>query len=376
MVNPKKRIMTALKNKQPDRVPVTLGLSEMVPVRKSGLSYIDYFWNENRDLVKDRCDVEKGYGADVFLHSAESPSPDDPEISVKAAVETREEVVYEETIHTRHGDLTCVKRITPAESVAILEPFVKNPEEDMACVLETLKHPGTKDFSKYLSDWEYAGESGHCGFWLSTPIDWWAILRRSPEAAIYDLIDFSGLMESVFEEYTSYCVAMISKLLEAHGGKVDSLGLGGSSTSMSVISPSLLEKYSAPFVRALKAAASAYGTPLQYHMCGKSREGIPILVEAGVDGMDALESPPTGNVDLGEIKRLFGERISLRGNVNSIAVMLHGGPREVERDVKRCMEDAKSGGGFILGVGDQTPYSTPDENIHALVESGRKYGMY
>ncbi len=95
-----------------------------------------------------------------------------------------------------------------------------------------------------------------------------------------------------------------------------------------------------------------------------------------MDGMDALESPPTGNVDLGEVKKLFGERISLRGNVNSIAVMLHGGPRDVERDVKRCMDDAKKGGGFIVGAGDQTPYSTPDENIRALVESGKKYGMY
>lgn len=375
-MNPKKRIITALKNKQPDRVPVTLGLSEMVPVRKSGLSYIDYFWNEKRDLIRDRCDAEKGYNADVFLHSAESPSPEDPEISIKTAVETREEVIYEETIHTRRGDLTCLKRITPTESVAILEPFVKNPEKDMPCVLETLKHPGTKDLGKYLSDWAYVGESGHCGFWLSTPIDWWALMRRSPETAIYDLIDFSGLIENIFEEYTSYCVELVSKLLEKNGDKVDSLGLGGSSTSMSVISPSLLEKYSAPFVSAVKAVVSAYEIPLQYHMCGKSRQGIPVLVEAGVDGMDALESPPTGNVDLAEVKRLFGEKISLRGNINSIDVMLHGGPRDVERDVKRCMDDAKRGGGFILGVGDQTPYSTPDENIHALVAYGREYGMY
>lgn len=34
------------------------------------------------------------------------------------------------------------------------------------------------------------------------------------------------------------------------------------------------------------------------------------------------------------------------------------------------------GGGYILGVGDQTPYSTPEENLHAFVEAGRKYGKY
>ena len=68
-MNAKQRTITALNNGLPDCVPVTLGLSEMVPVRKSGLSCINYFWDEKRDLVRDRCDVEKSFGADVFLHS-------------------------------------------------------------------------------------------------------------------------------------------------------------------------------------------------------------------------------------------------------------------------------------------------------------------
>ena len=95
-----------------------------------------------------------------------------------------------------------------------------------------------------------------------------------------------------------------------------------------------------------------------------------------VDGFDALECPPTGDIDLAELKQTLGKKISLRGNVNSITVMLEGTPEDVRQDVKRCMDAAKENGGFILGVGDQTPYATPEENLYAFVEAGREFGAY
>lgn len=376
-MTPKERIITALRNEQPDdMVPITLGLSEMVPVRKSGLSYIDYFWREQRNLVYDRCDVEKVYGADVFVHSAESRSPHDPEVTRTALSTSPEEVVFEERIHTGKGDLVGVKRITVTESIAILKGCVDDPEADVTKVRELLRHPDSKDFTQYLDDWQYVGDAGHCGFWLSTPVDWWSQLRGTPEKMIFDLLDHEELMADLFAEYTEYAVALLTNFLGQCRYAADSIGIGGSTTSMSVISPEILERWIAGFVTAIKKVTARFEVPIQYHMCGKSRQGIPILVEAGVDGMDALECPPTGNIDLREVKERFGEKISLRGNVNSITVMFNGTPADVERDVVRCLDAAKSGGGFILGIGDQTPYWTPDENIFAYVEAGRRYGKY
>lgn len=40
------------------------------------------------------------------------------------------------------------------------------------------------------------------------------------------------------------------------------------------------------------------------------------------------------------------------------------------------MDAAKADGGYILSVGDQTLRYTPEENIHAFVEAGLKYGKY
>ncbi|MFH0963424.1 MAG: uroporphyrinogen decarboxylase family protein [Planctomycetota bacterium] len=372
----KQRILAALRSAVPDAVPVTLGTSEMVPVRKSGLDYIQFFWREKRSLVRARCDTEKGFGGDVFLHSGPGPSAGDPEVTTETLKDTLEEVIYRETIHTRRGGLSSVLRITPTESIATLEGAVKDATADREKVLDLLADPEGKDYSDYVSDHAYVGDAGHCGLWLSTPIDWWSGLRGSPEKAIYDLADHPELMKDLFAAYTRYAAALIADFLARYRAIADSIGLGGSTTSMSVISPALLREHAVGFVRAIKGEAARCGVPVQYHMCGRSREAIPILVEAGVDGMDALECPPTGNVDLAEVKRLFGSRISLRGNVNSITVMLRGSPRDVERDVLRCMEAAKKGGGYVLGVGDQAPYHTPDENLAAFVEAGRRYGKY
>ncbi|HEY3398079.1 MAG TPA: uroporphyrinogen decarboxylase family protein [Armatimonadota bacterium] len=375
-MTPKQRLITALRNQQPDAVPVTTGVSEMVPVRLSGLTYIEYFWHEKRNLNHARCDVEKHFGAVVFLHSAEGPAPEDPPVVIEPVSESADEVVYRTVTQTSHGDLVGLNRLTRTESLAMLSGQVADPVAQRDAVLDTLAHPETKDFSGYLDDWQYVGDAGHCGFWMETPFDWWSHLRGGPQTALYDLMDHPALMHDLFAEHTRYSVALLRSFLSQHRDVADSIGMGGSHTSMSVFSPTYLREYILDFVAAIAAETRRADVPLQYHMCGKSRQALEMLADAGVDGMDALESPPTGNVDLGEVKRTLGDRLSLRGNVNSITVMLRGTPADVEADVQRCMNDAKAGGGFILGVGDQTPYWTPDENIFAMVEAGRKYGGY
>ena len=189
-----------------------------------------------------------------------------------------------------------------------------------------------------------------------------------------DMYDYPEIIGKLFQAYREYAVALTDYVLA--NTDLDSVGLGGSSTSMSVINPDLHREHSLVFGKAVCDKAHKYNIPVQYHMCGKSRDALEITAAMGVDGFDALEGPPTGTVDLAEVKQTFGDRISLRGNVNSITVMLHGSPADVERDVIRCMDAAKAGGGYILGVGDQTPYDTPEENLIAFVEAGRKYGKY
>ncbi len=55
---------------------------------------------------------------------------------------------------------------------------------------------------------------------------------------------------------------------------------------------------------------------------------------------------------------------------------LRGSVDDVIAASKKAIDDAAAGGGFILSTGDQCGRDTPDENIHAMVETARTYGRY
>ena len=80
--------------------------------------------------------------------------------------------------------------------------------------------------------------------------------------------------------------------------------------------------------------------------------------------------------NLAEVKKLYGDRLALMGNLPTTTLMLSGTPEEVRRAAREAMDAAAEGGGFILSTGDQCGRDTPDENLFAMVDEARNYGVY
>ena len=83
-----------------------------------------------------------------------------------------------------------------------------------------------------------------------------------------------------------------------------------------------------------------------------------------------------GDCDLAKVKKGFGKKISLMGNLHTTDIMLRGSPEDVERAARKAIDDAAEGGGFTLSTGDQCGRDTPDENIFTMIEVARTYGRY
>jgi uroporphyrinogen decarboxylase len=83
-----------------------------------------------------------------------------------------------------------------------------------------------------------------------------------------------------------------------------------------------------------------------------------------------------GDCNLVELKKLYGDKLILKGNLHTTDVMLRGSVDDVVAASKKAIDDAGAGGGFILSTGDQCGRDTPDENIRAMVETARTYGRY
>jgi len=83
-----------------------------------------------------------------------------------------------------------------------------------------------------------------------------------------------------------------------------------------------------------------------------------------------------GDCDLAEVKRRFGSKLSLMGNLHTTDVMLRGSVETVREAARKAIADAGEGGGFILSTGDQCGRDTPFENIFAMIETAQEYGKY
>lgn len=115
------------------------------------------------------------------------------------------------------------------------------------------------------------------------------------------------------------------------------------------------------------------------HCHGRVREVLPMIIETGAEGLDPCEPPPDGNITLGEIKRLYGDRLVLFGNTE-LKVLEHGRPGEIDALVKQQMDEAKAGGGYVL-MATASPINEPlspqtERNYFEWIDAGLKYNVY
>jgi uroporphyrinogen decarboxylase len=151
----------------------------------------------------------------------------------------------------------------------------------------------------------------------------------------------------------------------------------GASGSLVWQSPRMFRELALPVLKRVTEMAWDLGIPTHVHSCGPERLLVKMAAEeTKLTIIDPLEVPPMGDCDLAELKRLYGNKIILKGNLHTTNVMLNGSVEDVVRASKKCIDDAAAGGSFILSTGDQTPRDTPFENIFAVVETARTYGEY
>jgi len=116
--------------------------------------------------------------------------------------------------------------------------------------------------------------------------------------------------------------------------------------------------------------------PVYTHTCGLLGDRLELLEETGTGGIDTLDPPPIGDVDLADAKRRVGERLFLKGNVDPVNTVLRGTPEQCREDARRRLDMAMAGGGYILSTACSVPPHAPPENILALASAAEEYGRY
>jgi uroporphyrinogen decarboxylase len=141
------------------------------------------------------------------------------------------------------------------------------------------------------------------------------------------------------------------------------------------ISPSIYREFIQPYDAECVKAAHDAGLLVSYHNCGRGASILEDMVATGADALETITaSSSAGDFDLADVKRRVGQRVCLFGGFNER--LLTGNDREeIRAEVKRCIDAAAAGGGYILRPTGQIFHAGP-HNIHLMCETAREYGAY
>jgi MtaA/CmuA family methyltransferase len=181
-------------------------------------------------------------------------------------------------------------------------------------------------------------------------------LEEQPEL-IHALLDYARRVA------TRYAYALIEC-----GGHSTSIGEPVAGPAM--LSPKHYRKYPLVHERRMADELHARNIILHNHICGNT---LPIIDDFVNSGSQVLEIDH--KTDLRLAKEHTRNKAALLGNIDT-SLLISGTTAEVEDACRQALEIMLPDSGFILGPGCAMSTETPADNIHALVESARKYGVY
>jgi len=114
-------------------------------------------------------------------------------------------------------------------------------------------------------------------------------------------------------------------------------------------------------------------------LCIKHSDGwlwpiLDLIVDTGPDAINPID--PVARMDLGEVKKAYGDRACLIGNIDCGELLSHGTEKEVREAVRQAIKAAAPGGGYILSSSNSIHSGVNPANLRAMYDEALKVGKY
>jgi uroporphyrinogen decarboxylase len=140
-----------------------------------------------------------------------------------------------------------------------------------------------------------------------------------------------------------------------------------------IINPTLFREFELPYLKRVIDTANKRNVPVMKHSDGNLYPILDDIVDAGISGLHPIEPGP---MDIAYVKKRYGDRILLAGNVDCKMILPYGSESDVRKDVRRVIDAAGKDGGLILTSSNSLHSSVKVNNIFTMVDEARKYGKY
>jgi len=265
--------------------------------------------------------------------------------------------VYETPV----GNLRQVEREGSAGSGSYLMEYPVKCPADMKTMTYILDH------TRFRFDREAFQEAerlfGHRGItqahYSRSPFQRLVISYMGFENTIYALNDYPHETEAFMKAIEAWDDRMYEVIL---GSPLEILNFG-ENIDARIASPRLFQKYLIPYYRKRVRQVHAKGKFCHIHMDGALKSLLPLINEAGFDGIEAATPLPQGDVTLEELKEAMGDTILLDG-IPAILFLPRYTDEELEAFARRVLELFAPN--LILGISDELPPPADIEKVRLV----------
>jgi len=193
------------------------------------------------------------------------------------------------------------------------------------------------------------------------------------ESFCYALHDDLDLVNAIVERMGVETLRLIERLLEFEVVGAICFQDDIAYTNGLMVPPQHLRRLFFPWLRRAVELCHAAGRPLILHSDGKVDQALDDLIEIGIDALHPIEPKC---MDILQVKRRYGGRLALIGNIDLGYTLTRGTPEEVESAVRSLLRDVAPGGGFLLSSANSITNYVPLANYRAMLEAALHYGRY
>ena len=330
----RERMETAWAHREPDRVPIELGITEAV--RRHPKSQRLY-------ELADEYATNFGWAPGMGFGFLGLPTE-----------------YHEEVIEEVPGSYTRSRRVhkTPVgEFTAVIRQPADNPDyhwekrfidtlDDMVRLADAPREPCPWDKAAYLAALGSTGERAVALSGMFHPLG--SLVRSACMENVYGW--FAGEPEIV-HRYLEAANRQVVETVQAMGREGMKPNFCTSAHEM-MIPPWMgmrqFDEFVYPYDKAVGQAVHAIGGRWRAHCHGRCMAYLEKFSEMGIDALEPLEAPrAAGDCDLAEAKRRVGDRMLLSGNIAS-QQFYRTTPEQVRQEVKDAVRAAARGGGFSL----------------------------
>ncbi len=352
MITPRERVLAAMNGGIPDKVPFMCQLSighMLLALDESPAG----FWHDPDTYAEGLVRLRALYGFDGILVSLHGHDPDwRTRVKKFWITEEGEEVLWANGDRTIYP-LNELPRHQPAQDPAapLLEEY---PLDTLPDRLDYIPVSRGLHFALHLdhlfdvfqdlrvrTDGRYSihGE-------VTSPLDYYLDIFGI-DAGLMGMIDDPEKVEQILLHFARLVGDLAGRMC---GTGVDAIKVSSPFAGAGFLSQDFYRRFVLPAETVVVSAIRSHGVHAYLHTCGAIGDRLELMFASGASGIECLDPPPLGNVELREAKTRTRHLGFIKGNLDSVNTLLNGSPEHIVADAQERLAIGREGGGFILST--------------------------